>query len=169
MSRCAVTIGLFALFLGSVGNARAASGVAQDIRDLRQMKTWRASTPSLGGGPDATPDRVCGIENPGGYEVLRLDMQLAPGLSDSAATAQIAAFDHKIGSFLTDRGWSPIKVSENHGGIPDLTRCSGKQGTVAQIYKTTGRCTMNSPCTAYDGYAVVLYLPTNLKKNGQKP
>src|SRR6185312_5523130 len=169
MSRCAVTIGLFALFLGSVGNARAASGVAQDIRDLRQMKTWRASTPSLGGGPDATPDRVCGIENPGGYEVLRLDMQLAPALSDSAATTQPAGLDRKITRFLTDRGWTPIKVSENHGGIPDLTRCSGKQGTVAQIYKTTGRCTMNSPCTAYDGYAVVLYLPKNLKKNGQKP
>jgi hypothetical protein len=118
----------------------------------------------LEGGPNGSPDRVCGIANPASYQVLRLATELAPRVSDSAATARIGALDRQITGFLADRGWMPISTGPNHGGIPDLTRCSGKQNAIAQIYKTTGRCTMNSPCTAYDGFTVVLYLPKNLKQ-----
>lgn len=171
MSRRPVIIGLFALILFGFSSANAATDVVQDIRDLRQMKAWRASTVSLTEGPDTAPDQACGIEKPGTYEALRLDTQIAPDLSDSAATSKIAALDRKISSFLADRGWTPIQIGGKHNGIPDLTRCSGKQRVIAQIYKTTGRCTMNSPCAAYDGFAVVLYLPKDYSKNKelQKP
>ncbi len=46
-----------------------------------------------------------------------------------------------------------------HSGIPDVWRCYQKDGTIVQIFKTTGRCTMNSPCTVYDGFVVITYAP----------
>jgi hypothetical protein len=171
VSRCAVMAWLFALLLCGFSRANAATDVSQDIRDVRQMKTWRTSRPNLTAGPAAAPYQVCGIENPDHYEVLRLDEQLAPQLSDSAATAQIAALDRRISRFLTGRGWTPIKLSGQRRGIPNLTRCFEKHETTVQIYKTTGRCTMNSPCKAYDGFAVVFYIPNNSgdNKSAQKP
>jgi hypothetical protein len=163
MSRSALFVALFVLPLCGFG-PKPATDVAQDLQDLRQMKAWRTSKTNLDAGPATTPDQVCGIDNPASYQSLRLDIQLAPDVSDAAATAQIGALDRQITSFLADRGWTPVSAGAAHGGIPDLTRCSGKQKAIAQIYKTTGRCTMNSPCNAYDGFTVVLYLPRNPKQ-----
>lgn len=51
-----------------------------------------------------------------------------------------------------------MNVGANQGGIPNVKRCYQKRGAIVQIYETTGRCAMNSPCTAYDGFAVTFYL-----------
>jgi len=128
------------------------------------METWRVSKADLAAGPGSTPEQVCGIENPGSYRTVRFDRQLSFDLSDTAATAQTTSIDENVSRFLTSRGWKPIKVSTHSHGIPDLTRCSRKETAFVQIYRTTGRCTMNSPCTAYDGFAVVFYLPRTAEK-----
>jgi hypothetical protein len=133
----------------------AGSDLARDIRDLRQLQAWRASDVSSKG----APDQSCEITNLTRYKTLRLDLQLRPEVRDADANSRINALDSTVTSFLANRGWLRMKTERNSIGIPDLTRCFQKQAAVAQIYKTTGRCTMNSPCTAYDGFAVVLYLP----------
>lgn len=156
MRRMKGTSPVFAVLFFVCGVARvfAATEVAQDIRDLRALRSWHESEVNA----TDPPDQTCGV-NVGGDTLLRLDMQLPPGISNRDANAQIGALDRKVTSFLATHGWSVMKVALSGGGIPDLTRCSQKQTAIAQIYKTTGRCTMGSPCTVYDGFAVVLYLP----------
>jgi hypothetical protein len=145
----------FILFLCGGAYIVSASDLAQDVHALRELQPWVVS--DVAG--DAAPDQRCGIKNLRSYGLLRLELQLPPELSDHDADARISKIDRTVTRVLASRGWSAMKVSAKAGGIPDLSRCSHKQTAVAQIYKTTGRCTMNSPCRAYDGFAVMLYLP----------
>jgi hypothetical protein len=68
--------------------------------------------------------------------------------------------DQKVLALLQQKHWVAMKMGKG-SGIPNLRRCYRKSGVIAQIYETTGRCTMNTPCTAYDGFTVVFYLPKN--------
>jgi hypothetical protein len=88
---------------------------------------------------------------------------------DADAHSRINTLDSTVTSFLANRGWSRMKLGRNSVGIPDLTRCFQREAAVAQIYKTTGRCAMNSPCTAYDGFTVVLYLPKSYTTGNKNP
>ncbi|MBV8810187.1 MAG: hypothetical protein JO033_16070 [Acidobacteriaceae bacterium] len=119
------------------------------------MTTWQISEPTW----QEAPAQACGIGNLPGYKRYRMDHGVSPKLSDKRATSQTAAFDHRVVAFLESRGWSRMDIGPNDGGIPNLKRCYKKQDAVVQIYETTARCTMNTPCRAYDGFAVSFYLP----------
>ena len=150
---------LLMLFLCRITHAFSGTDLARDVSDLRQLQPWRVSQVNANVAP---PAQSCGIANLGEYNIVRLDLQLAPEVTDSDANSRISALDRNVTTFLSNRHWAPRKMASGRAGIPDLTRCSQKQAAVAQIYKTTGRCTMGSPCTVYDGFTVVLYLPKTI-------
>lgn len=155
LQRSRIIFGIAVLFACGAARVRAASDVVEDIRGLRHLQLWHESKDAVSGSPDQT----CGISDPSDFRMLRFDMQLAASISDRDATAQVGVLDTKVSGFLKKHDWSVLKVASSGGGIPDLTRCYRKQSAIAQIYQTTGRCTMGSPCTAYDGFTIVMYLP----------
>ena len=149
--------GLFAagLFAGC-GVAMAATGDPVELKQIQTMAVWRMSHPDVGSAEDA-----CEIKDAGAYEAVRLDFEADEEMKDAAATAKVKALDQKVVALLQQKRWVAIKTSKGGSGIPNLRRCYRKSGAIAQIYQTTGRCTMNTPCTAYDGFTVVFYLPKN--------
>jgi hypothetical protein len=141
------------LISGSVA-AIAAPGDPVELKQIQTMAVWRMSHPDVGTGDDA-----CGIAKAGAYEAVRLDFEADESDDDAAATAKVKTLDQRVLAMLAQRRWVAVKMGKGDGGIPNLRRCYRKNGVVAQIYETTGRCTMNTPCTAYDGFTVVFYLP----------
>ena len=140
----------------TVGSDRAiaATGDPQELKQIQTMAVWRMSHPDVGNADDA-----CGVKDVGAYEAVRLDFEADEELKDTAATAKVKALDQKVLALLQQKHWVAIKMGKGESGIPNLRRCYRKSGVIAQIYQTTGRCTMNTPCTAYDGFTVVFYLP----------
>ncbi len=128
--------------------------VPQDFRNLRALTTWQVSEPRQ----NNTPDQVCNIANMDRYEPIRMQHDLGSNIDDRSATQQIQRLDRKVVAYLRERRWSTMNVGPNRGEIPNVKRCYQKQGTIVQIYQTTGRCTMNTPCRAYDGFAITFYL-----------
>jgi len=147
-----ITVGLA---IGS-SEAIAASGDPPELKQIQTMAVWRMSHPDVGSAEDA-----CEIKDAGAYEAVRLDFEADEEMKDAAATAKVKALDQKVVALLQQKRWVAIKTSKGGSGIPNLRRCYRKSGAIAQIYQTTGRCTMNTPCTAYDGFTVVFYLPKN--------
>jgi len=149
--------GLFAAGLvAGCGIAMAATGDPVELKQIQTMAVWRMSHPDVGSADDA-----CGIKDAGAYEAVRLDYEADEEMKDAAATAKVKAVDQKVLALLQQKRWAAVKMGKGGGGIPNLRRCYRKGGIIAQIYETTGRCTMNTPCTAYDGFTVVFYLPKN--------
>jgi hypothetical protein len=149
--------GLFAAALMAEGLvAAAATGDPPELKQIQTMAVWRMSHPDVGTAEDA-----CGITNAGAYEAVRLDFEADDDMNDAAATAAVKELDQKVLALLTQHRWVAVKVGNGGGGIPNLRRCYRKNGVIAQIYETTGRCTMNAPCTAYDGFTMAFYLPKN--------
>jgi hypothetical protein len=136
--------------------ADAATGDPPELKDVQKMAVWRMSHPDV-----ETADDACGIKDAQAYEAVRLDYEVDSEEKDAAATAKVKALDQKVLTLLTQRRWVAVKMAKAGGGIPNLRRCYRKSGVIAQIYQTTGRCTMNTPCTAYDGFTVVFYMPKN--------
>ena len=137
------------------GAAMAATGDPAELKQIQTMAVWRMSHPDVGNADDA-----CGIKDAGAYEAVRLDFETDEEMKDAAATAKVKALDQKVVLMLVQKRWTAVKMGKG-SGIPNLRRCYRKSGVIAQIYETTGRCTMNTPCTAYDGFTVVFYLPKN--------
>jgi hypothetical protein len=135
---------------------RAATGDPPELKQIQTMAVWRMSHPDVGTAEDA-----CGMANAGAYEVVRLDFEADDDMNDAAATAKVKALDQKVLQLFLQRRWTAIEMGKGGRGVPNLRRCYRKSGVIAQIYETTGRCTMNTPCTAYDGFTVVFYLPKN--------
>jgi hypothetical protein len=147
-------VGVGVAVSGSV--VMAATGDPTELKQIQTMAVWRMSHPDVGSADDA-----CGIKNAGAYEAVRLDFEADEELKDAAATAKVKALDQKVLALLQQKHWAAIKMGKGGSGIPNLRRCYRKSGAIAQIYETTDRCTMNTPCTAYDGFTVVFYLPQN--------
>lgn len=93
--------------------------------------------------------------------------EVAPNTNDATTNREISELDHRVVRYLAQNGWSRMHLEEDEEGIPNMKRCFQKNGSVIQVFKTTGRCTMNSPCTAYDGYAIIIYLPGEFPQHGQ--
>ena len=149
--------GLFAAgLIAGCGAAMAATGDPVELKQIQTMAVWRMSHPDVGSADDA-----CGIKDSGAYEAVRLDFEADEELKAAAATAKVKAVDQKVLALLQQKHWVAIKMGKGGSGIPYLRRCYRKSDAIAQIYETTGRCTMNTPCTAYDGFTVVFYLPKN--------
>ena len=147
------------LAVGEAMGCGAAMGATGDPPELKQIQTlavWRMSHPDVGDTDDA-----CGIKDAGAYEAVRLDFEADEEMKDASATAKVKALDQRVLQLLVQKRWTAVKMGKGGGGIPNLRRCYRKSGAIAQIYETTGRCTMNTPCTAYDGFTVVFYLPKN--------
>ena len=147
------------LATGLMASGAAAAGATGDPPELKQIQTlavWRMSHPDVG-----TADDACGIAKAGAYEAVRLDFEADEDMKDEAAAVKVKALDQKVVALLTQRRWVALKLGKGGGGIPNLRRCYRKSGVIMQVYETTGRCTMNTPCTAYDGFTVVFYLPKN--------
>src|SRR5262249_5930409 len=142
------------LISGSVA-AMGAPGDPPELKQIQKMAVWRMSHPDVG-----TAEDSCGIQNAGAYEAVRLDYEVDQEVKDTEATAKGKALDQKVLQLLTPRRWAAIKMAKG-ASIPNLRRCYRKSGVIAQIYETTGRCAMNTPCAAYDGFTVVFYMPKN--------
>jgi hypothetical protein len=154
---CAAGI-ILALLIGSAAEhppALIAASIPKELQGLQAITTWDVSEP----GWRWLSYETCGIKDGDRYARVRLDHEVDSKLSNVAATRRIQALDRQVVRFLTNRGWSRIDLEPDTGGIPNVKRCYQKQGIVVQIYQTTGRCTMNTPCTAYDGFAVTIYSP----------
>ena len=136
--------------------ADAATGDPQELKDVQKLAVWSMSHPDVGMADDS-----CGIKDSGAYEAVRLDYEVDSELKDAAAMTKVKSLDQKVVQMLVGRHWVAIKMAKGGGGIPNLRRCYRKSGVIAQIYQTTARCAMNRPCTAYDGFTVVFYMPKN--------
>lgn len=135
--------------------ALSAASIPKELQGLRAITRWEISEPTW----RWQSDQTCGLKDHDQYARVRMDHEVDSKLSNVAATRRIQALDRQVVRFLTNRAWSRIDLGPDTGEIPNGKRCYQKQGIVVQIYQTTGRCTMNTPCTAYDGFAVTLYLP----------
>jgi hypothetical protein len=144
------------LLVGGCVRADAATGDPPELKQVQTMAVWRMSHPDVSAAEDA-----CGIQDAGAYEAVRLDYEADSEEKDAAATAKVKALDQRVLQLLVQRKWVAVKMGEGGGGIPNLRRCYRRNGVIAQIYETTGRCTMNTPCTAYDGFTVVFYISKN--------
>lgn len=133
----------------------AADSVTPDLDGLRAMTTWNITQPNW----PIVPDQSCSIRDPDHYERSRLDHEIGSDIEEKRATHQVALLDQKVTLYLKQHHWAAMDVGQNGREIPNVKRCYQKQGVIVQIYQTTGRCTMNSPCTAYDGFAITIYLP----------
>ena len=142
--------------VAACGAAMAATGDPAELKQVQTMAVWRMSHPDVGDADDS-----CGIKDAGAYEAVRLDFEADEEMKDAAATAKVKALDQKVLALLQQKHWGAVKMGKGGGGIPNLRRCYRKSGVIAQIYETTGRCTMNTPCTVYDGFTVVFYVPKN--------
>ncbi len=125
-----------------------------DLAGLRELTVWKRSEPGTYLGADMT----CNIRSLKEYKRVRLDHEITAAIDDKSANEEITRLDEQVVSLLIHAGWSDMQL-EADMGIPNLKRCYRKGNAFVQIFKTTSRCTMNSPCTAYDGFSVTLYLP----------
>lgn len=127
---------------------------AADITQLQELAKWAKGDPG-----SADPSSTCGVGASSAYQRVRLDHEAA---GDDATANRATNLDKRVVAFLVGRGWS-VKDMGAHSGIPDLKRCYQKDGFIVQVFKTTGRCAMNTPCTAYDGFSVITCTPTTAR------
>jgi hypothetical protein len=125
--------------------------------DSEQLSVWKVLYPEWFEQWDTAETR-CNIDDPTEYKRVRLEYGADMSLDDRTASKQIEELDKRIVAYLRNRGWSPMKLG-GRSGIPDLKRCFQKSDSIVQIYQITGRCTANSPCKAYDGFALTFYIP----------
>jgi hypothetical protein len=125
---------------------------AADIAELQQLTKWSRSD----AGSDSDPNFTCGVGANPSFERVRLDHEVNG--DNATVNRAISDLDRQVVAYLKKHGWS-VKAMGIHSGIPDMERCYQKDGFVVQVFKTTGRCTMNSPCTVYDGFSVITYAP----------
>lgn len=125
--------------------------------DVKQLTAWKVSYPEWFDRWDTAETR-CNIDDPTEYTRVRLDYDADFSMNDRSANRQIEVLDKRIVHHLKKHGWSVMKV-EAGSGIPDLKRCFQKNNSIVQVYKTTGRCTANSPCNVYDGFTLTFYVP----------
>ena len=133
-------------------------GVAlQTIGDLNALADWKMSAPTylyermLG-----KPGMHCNILDMRNYTTDRLDYEVPPTVDDQTANKQIENLDKRVVHYLRKAGWMRISTEGRAGGIP-RTRCYAVKEAMVEIFKTTGRCTMNTPCRVFDGFAVIVY------------
>ena len=137
--------------------AGAAVAVPAELQAVGTMTSWDVSVPDWNWA--RFPERACEIKDANAYDVVLMNHDVDSKLDDKSATREVQALDRKVVRYLEEERWVAMHVWPNGGGIPDTRRCYQRQGVVVQIYQTTGRCTMNSPCTAYDGFTVMVYTP----------
>jgi hypothetical protein len=121
---------------GAAMAATAATGDPAELKQIQTMAVWRMSHPDVGSADDA-----CGIKDAGAYEAVRLDFEADEEMKDAAAMARVKAVDQKVLALLQQKHWVAMKMGKG-SGIPNLRRCYRKSGVIAQIYETTGRCTI---------------------------
>lgn len=99
----------------------------------------------------------CNIRDMENYTADRLDYEVPPTVDDQTASKQIESLDKRVVHYLRKAGWMRISTEGLAGGIPNYRRCYSLKEATVEIFKTTGRCTMNTPCRVYDGFAVIVY------------
>lgn len=154
----ASTVRVFLLSIALCGLSFPADSVSQDLNALRTMTTWNVSKPD----DHNIPGTSCGLDLDR-YERSRMDHQIGSDVGDERATRQIRLLDRRITSYLNRHHWSAMDVGDDRGEIPNTKRCYLKDETIIQIYQVTSRCTMNTPCSVYDGFAIIVYIPRTKK------
>jgi len=137
------------------------SNAESDIAQLHRLTEWTKHD----SGTNRVPGETCGIGANTSYARTRMDHEVLTA-DDAIANREITDLDRRVVSYLLEHGWS-VKPMGRHSGIPDTKRCYQKDGFVVQVFKTTGRCTMNSTCTAYDGLSVITYTPPGSGGSGR--
>ena len=147
-----------ALLLSGAGSAPALPAqqiqpsIGADLRGLRSLAKWSEQRDPR---RLPIPELTCGVGAGTPHSRIRLDHEVSG--SNDKANRHISDLDRRVVRYLADHHWTRMNVGEG-GGIPDMKRCFQKDGSIIQIFKTTTRCTMNSPCAVYDGFAAVLYV-----------
>lgn len=135
------------------GNALYASTIRQDVQRLMRLTSWKSSECKKA-------SRVCALTEFDTYGTVDIDHTASSDLDDDEATAQITALNRKIDTFLKQQGWSKTDIPfEHREELPRWTGHYSKKDATIRIYLETGRCSMNSPCTTFDGLQVTLNTP----------
>jgi hypothetical protein len=138
----------------------AAKGDPPELKQIQAMAVWHMSHPDLRQSPPR-PEERCGIQDTGQYEIVELEHEVDEDLNDEAATQEVKALNEKVLRLLQQGHWTAMKTGPNKEGIHSLDSCHRKDAVIVQISGETARCTMNTPCTAFDGLSVLFYLPKN--------
>lgn len=135
-----------------------------DALGLNKLSTWSVLNPDRSDHlAESRTSAVlrCNIHDPSRYTLIRLDHDADAALDNERAGKEIEKLDETVLRFLKKHGWSAMNSNADAG---QSKRCFQKNEVIAQIYKTTGRCTLHSTCKVYDGLTVTFYLPKNLAK-----
>ena len=122
---------------------------SQAFKKIKSLGNWQVSVPDYVYGPGSCASFMWPLPYYTAGELAYVD----DSVDDRAPGKVIAALDKRVSRYLLRSGWLKI---ESSGGAPE-TRCYRLNDAVVEIYKTTGRCSMNTPCRAFDSIAVAVY------------
>lgn len=138
-------------------NVLCASTIRQDLQHLVRLTSWELTE-------SRDEPQVCAFKMFDLYGTVEIDHTASSNLNDQDATAEIIALNRKIDNSLKQRGWSKMDIPlEHREELPRWVGHYSKKGVTIRIYLETARCTMNSPCTAFDGLQLILNTPGRRK------
>ena len=153
----AMAIFLLVFVVGGLRPAEA-TAIPEELHGLGTIANWDVSEPQWNW--ELFPELACGIKDGRHrYDTILMNHDVGSKLDNATATQQVKLLDDKVVRYLEQKSWAVMDVGPAGGQIPNTKRCYQKQGVIVQVYQTTGRCTMNTPCTAYDGFTVMIYTP----------
>ncbi len=140
-----------------------------EVREIFKLASWNLSYPRIGmsvfrrqlplvetsgdNNPSPTPTRPAPLPSTVPFNAITLTSgsDLA---DDAAATAAITKLQQEVAQILQQHQWIPANGASASG--PPTTYRRGD--SVAELSVGTGRCTMNSPCSAFDSLTVTVYI-----------
>jgi len=125
--------------------------IPKELEGLDALTDWDIQYPT--GAPPAPfvprfQFKICGTGDSGSYMPITFVYGASSSLDNAAANAAVDKLIAEVTQLVQKNGW---KMGS--------TDCYTKGSVFVDFGKGTGRCTMNSPCTAYDILSVTLYIP----------
>jgi len=92
------------------------------------------------------------------YDLISLRYFVPYNIENAVATSEINKLNSKVIKYMKDVGWPVVSVNDKFFSSSPDTFCYEKNGVVFSYTIGTGRCTMNTPCRAYDTLAANVYI-----------
>lgn len=134
--------------------------IAKELAGLEKLADWDIRYPA-GASETQSQYRVCGEKEVGNF--LPITFWYGSPLDAAAATAVVDRLNAGVIELLEKNGWK-LHRSPPGAGVAD---CYAKELTFVELGKGTSRCTMNSPCNAYDELYVTVYVPASVRDRAQ--
>jgi hypothetical protein len=137
---------------------RKSQSLPDDLAQLASLIKWTKTTQNAV--PDWPNAAQCGIWNRYRYRTVRFDYEVSFLLDWTTDNRDVSELLGQTLRHLVSHGWSGL-YRGNDPWVTYLQGCYHNGDAFVQVFKTTGRCTMNSPCYLYTGFAVIMYLPVD--------